>query len=128
MLDFSAFVAGPLGAQVLADLGAEVIKVEPPEGEAMRAAAYAVAACQRGKRSLALDLGAPEARPVVERLIEWADVVLHNFRVGVSERLGIDEATVAALNPHAVYCHASAFGTDRPAGASSRATTRSCRR
>jgi crotonobetainyl-CoA:carnitine CoA-transferase CaiB-like acyl-CoA transferase len=109
--DFSAFVAGPLAAQVLADLGAEVIKVEPPGGEAMRAAAYAVAACQRGKRSLALDIGAPEARPVVESLLRWADVVLHNFRVGVSERLGMDEETVARLNPRAVYCHASAFGT-----------------
>jgi crotonobetainyl-CoA:carnitine CoA-transferase CaiB-like acyl-CoA transferase len=114
VLDFSAFVAGPLAAEVLADLGADVIKVEPPQGEAMRAAAYAVAACQRGKRSLAIDINAPEARPVVERLIRWADVVLHNFRVGVSERLGIDEATVARLNPHAVYCHASAFGTTGP--------------
>ena len=114
VLDFSAFVAGPLGAQVLADLGAEVIKVEPPGGEAMRAAAYAVAACQRGKRSLAMDINAPEARPVVEALVRWADVVLHNFRVGVSERLGIDEATVARLNPRAVYCHASAFGTTGP--------------
>ncbi|MGF7233636.1 MAG: CoA transferase [Frankia sp.] len=110
VLDFSAFVAGPLAAQILADLGADVIKVEPLEGEAMRAAAYAMAACQRGKRSLAIDLGAPEARPVVERLIRWADVVLHNFRVGVAERLGIDEATVAGLNSRAVYCHASAFG------------------
>ncbi|WP_436789811.1 CoA transferase [Yinghuangia sp. YIM S10712] len=114
VLDLSAFVAGPLAAQVLADMGADVIKVEPPEGEAMRAAAYAVAACQRGKRSLALDLTAPESRPVVERLIRWADVVVHNFRVGVAERLGVDEATVAALNPHAVYCHASAFGTTGP--------------
>ncbi|MFA1546252.1 CoA transferase [Actinomadura chokoriensis] len=108
--DFSAFVAGPLAAEILADLGADVVKVEPPGGEAMRAAAYAVAACQRGKRSLALDIGAPEARPAVERLLRWADVVLHNFRVGVSERLGIDEETVARLNPDAVYCHASAFG------------------
>ncbi|MFI5045748.1 MAG: CoA transferase [Acidimicrobiia bacterium] len=114
VLDFSAFVAGPLGAQVLADLGAEVIKVEPLEGEAMRAAAYALAACQRGKRSVALDLNAPASRPVVERLIKWADVVLHNFRVGVSARLGIDEATVAHLNPGAVYCHASGFGTFGP--------------
>jgi crotonobetainyl-CoA:carnitine CoA-transferase CaiB-like acyl-CoA transferase len=114
VLDFSAFVAGPLAAEVLADLGADVIKVEPPEGEAMRGAAYAIAACQRGKRSLAMDLTAPDARPVVERLIRWADVVLHNFRVGVSERLGIDEATVARLNPDAVYCHASAFGTTGP--------------
>jgi crotonobetainyl-CoA:carnitine CoA-transferase CaiB-like acyl-CoA transferase len=114
VLDFSAFVAGPLAAEVLADLGADVIKVEPPEGEAMRAAAYATASCQRGKRSLALDIGAKEARPIVERLIEWADVVLHNFRVGVSARLGIDEATVFRLNPRAVYCHASAFGTAGP--------------
>jgi crotonobetainyl-CoA:carnitine CoA-transferase CaiB-like acyl-CoA transferase len=110
VLDFSAFVAGPLAAEILADLGADVIKVEPPEGEAMRAAAYAIASCQRGKRSLALDIGAREARPVVERLIEWADVVLHNFRLGVSNRLGIDEETVFRLNPRAVYCHASAFG------------------
>jgi crotonobetainyl-CoA:carnitine CoA-transferase CaiB-like acyl-CoA transferase len=108
--DFSAFVAGPLAAEVLADLGADVIKVEPPGGEAMRAAAYAVAACQRGKRSLALDISLPQARPVVERLLTWADVVLHNFRVGVAERLGIDAATLARLNPRAVYCHASAFG------------------
>ncbi|NKQ54447.1 CoA transferase [Amycolatopsis sp. K13G38] len=114
VLDFSAFVAGPLAAEVLADLGADVIKVEPPEGEAMRAAAYAVAACQRGKRSLALDLGAPEAGPVVQRLLSWADVVLHNFRVGVAERLGIDEETVTRLNPGAVYCHASAFGPSGP--------------
>jgi crotonobetainyl-CoA:carnitine CoA-transferase CaiB-like acyl-CoA transferase len=117
VLDFSAFVAGPLGAQVLADLGADVVKVEPLEGEAMRAAAYAVAACQRGKRSLALDLNAPEARPIVERLVKWADVILHNFRVGVSARLGIDEQTVARLNPRAVYCHASAFGTSGPRAA-----------
>jgi crotonobetainyl-CoA:carnitine CoA-transferase CaiB-like acyl-CoA transferase len=114
VVDFSAFVAGPLAAQVLADMGAEVIKVEPPEGEAMRGAAYAIAACQRGKRSLAIDITAPDARPVVERLLEWADVVLHNFRVGVSERLGIDEATVARLNPGAVYAHASAFGVTGP--------------
>jgi crotonobetainyl-CoA:carnitine CoA-transferase CaiB-like acyl-CoA transferase len=111
VVDFSAFVAGPLAAEVLADLGAEVIKVEPPAGEAMRGAAYALAACQRGKRSLAMDIGAADARPVVECLLSWADVVLHNFRVGVSERLGIDEATVARLNPRAVYCHASAFGS-----------------
>ncbi|GAA0949818.1 CaiB/BaiF CoA-transferase family protein [Actinocorallia libanotica] len=112
--DFSAFVAGPLAAEVLADLGADVVKVEPPEGEAMRAAAYAVAACQRGKRSLALDIGAPEARRAVEKLLAWADVVVHNFRVGVAERLGIGAEDVARLNPGAVYCHASAFGDTGP--------------
>ena len=114
VVDFSAYVAGPLAAAVLADLGADVVKVEPPEGEAMRAAAYAIAACQRGKRSLAMNINAPEARDVVERLLAGADVVLHNFRVGVAERLGIDEDTVARLNPRAVYCHASAFGVTGP--------------
>jgi crotonobetainyl-CoA:carnitine CoA-transferase CaiB-like acyl-CoA transferase len=117
VLDFSAFVAGPLASQVLADLGADVVKVEPLEGEAMRAAAYAVAAAQRGKRSLALDISAPGAREVVERLIRWADVVLHNFRVGVAERLGIGAADVGRLNPRAVYCHASAFGASGPRAA-----------
>ena len=114
VLDFSAYVAGPLAGQVLADMGAEVIKVEPLEGEAMRAAAYAVAACQRGKRSLALDLRASGARPIVERLIGWADVVLHNFRPGVAERLGIGEEDVASIRPDALYCHASAFGLTGP--------------
>jgi crotonobetainyl-CoA:carnitine CoA-transferase CaiB-like acyl-CoA transferase len=118
VVDFSAFVAGPLAAQVLADFGADVVKVEPLEGEAMRAAAYAVAAAQRGKRSLALDITAPGAREVVERLIRWADVVLHNFRLGVAERLGIGEEEVARLNPRAVYCHASAFGATGPRAAS----------
>jgi len=112
--DFSAFVAGPLAAEVLADLGAEVVKIEPPGGEAMRGAAYAIAACQRGKRSIAMDITAPEARPVVERLLRWADVVLHNFRGGVAERLGIDEATVAELNPGAVHGHVRAFGATGP--------------
>lgn len=114
VVDFSAFVAGPLAAQVLADLGADVVKVEPPAGEAMRAAAYAVAACQRGKRSLALDLGAADARPAIDALLRWGDVVLHNFRVGVAERLGIDAATAASFRPDGVYCHASGFGPDGP--------------
>jgi crotonobetainyl-CoA:carnitine CoA-transferase CaiB-like acyl-CoA transferase len=117
VVDFSAFVAGPLAAQVLADLGAEVIKVEPPAGEAMRAAAYAIAACQRGKRSLALDITDPQARPVVDALLRTADVVLHNFRVGVAERLGIDAESLAAVNPGAVHCHASAFGGRGPRAA-----------
>jgi crotonobetainyl-CoA:carnitine CoA-transferase CaiB-like acyl-CoA transferase len=114
VVDFSAFVAGPLAAEVLADLGADVVKVEPPAGEAMRAAAYAIAACQRGKRSVAIDITDPAARPVVDRLLRSADVVLHNFRVGVAERLGIDAAAVAALNPGTVHCHASAFGSHGP--------------
>jgi len=113
VVDFSAFLAAPLGAQILADLGADVIKVEPPKGEAMRAAAYAVAACQRGKRSLAIDLTDPAAQPVLERLIAGADVVLHNVRHDSARRLGLDAASVARINPQAIHCHFSAFG---PAG------------
>src|SRR5262249_19278929 len=64
--------------------------------------------------SLAIDMGASDARPVIEALLEWGDVVLHNFRVGVAPRLGIDEATVASFRPDAVYCHASGFGPTGP--------------
>ena len=114
VVDFSAFVSGPLAAEVLADLGADVVKVEPPGGEAMRAAAYAIAACQRGKRSLALNISDPAAKPVVDELLRGADVVLHNFRVGVAERLGIDADSAVALRPGVVHCHASAFGSHGP--------------
>ncbi|MEN2740613.1 CoA transferase [Microbacterium sp. X-17] len=110
VVDFSAFIAGPLAAEVLADLGADVLKVEPPGGDAMRSVAHAVAASHRGKRSLALDLGRPEARPVVERLLAWADVVIHNFRVGVAERLGIGADAALQINPGIVYCHSTALG------------------
>ena len=112
--DFSAFVAGPLAAQVLADLGADVVKIEPTRGEAMRAAAYAVAACQRGKRSLAMELGTDRTRAAVDGLLGWADVVLHNFRVGVAERLGIGADDAAEQRADVVYCHASGFGPTGP--------------
>ncbi len=114
VLDFSAFVAGPLAAEVLADLGADVIKVEPPEGEAMRAAAYATASCQRGKRSLALDIGAKEARPVVERLIEWADVVLHNFRVGRFGPSGNRRSDGLSAQPRSCLLPRQRLRDDRP--------------
>ncbi len=113
VLDFSAFVAGPLAAEVLADLGADVVKVEPPEGEAMRAAAYAIASCQRGKRSLALDIAAPESRPAVEKPSGGLTSCCTTSGPAC-ERLGIDEDSVALLNPEAVYCHASAFGSTGP--------------
>ena len=121
--DFSAFVAGPLAAEVLADLGADVVKVEPPEGEAMRAAAYAMAACQRGKRSLALDIAAPESRPAIDELVRWADVVLHNFRAGVSERLGIDEDDRGAAQPGGRLLPRQRLREHRTQGQAIRATT-----
>lgn len=120
ILDFGHFLAGPLGDALLGDLGAEIIKVEPIEGDPLRLAhdhdLGSVFACaQRGKRSLSLDLKAPEAASILARLFAWADIVHHNFRPGAAERLGIDEATARAANPDLVYCYSPAFGSTGPA-------------
>jgi glutaryl-CoA transferase len=128
--DCSTVLAGPYCTMVLADLGAEVIKVEPPEGDATRAwgppwvgagslgpddpgtAAYYLAV-NRNKRSLALDLGRPDARDVLRRLLGRADVLVENFRVGGLERLGFGDAALEALNPRLVHLAITGFG---PAG------------
>lgn len=114
VLDFGNWLAGPLGDQVLADLGAEVIKVEGLAGDPGRSSDAVHFAGQRGKRSLALDLKSPDAGPVLARLFAWCDVVHHNFRPGVGERLGIDEASVRAVNPDVVYCYSPAYGSWGP--------------
>jgi crotonobetainyl-CoA:carnitine CoA-transferase CaiB-like acyl-CoA transferase len=113
VLDFGSYVAGPYGAQCLADFGADVIKVEPPAGERGRVINQ-FTGCQRGKRSLALDLGHPSSRDVLARLIRSADVVMHNVRLGAAARMGIDEASVRALNPRVVFIHSSAYGPRGP--------------
>jgi crotonobetainyl-CoA:carnitine CoA-transferase CaiB-like acyl-CoA transferase len=117
VLDLGQFIAGPYSAMVLADLGAEVIKVEPPKGEGLRPLttgawrpAKSFAAANRGKRGLALDLKAPESAPVVAALVAWADVVQHNQRLGAVRRLGLDYETLAAARPDLVYCHIDAYG------------------
>ena len=117
VLDFGNWVAGPLGDQVLADLGADVIKVEGVDGDPGRSSDVVFFAGQRGKRSLALDLKSPDAGPVLEKLFAWCDVVHHNFRPGVAERLGIDESSVRACNPLVVYCHSPAYGSRGPKAA-----------
>jgi crotonobetainyl-CoA:carnitine CoA-transferase CaiB-like acyl-CoA transferase len=114
VVDLSAYLAGPITPLVLAELGADVIKVEPVTGDAHRSIEPMFAAGQRGKRALALDLKAPDAPRVLERLFQWCDVVHHNSRVGLAERLGYDEATVRASNPDAVYSFASGFGDAGP--------------
>ena len=114
VLDLSAYLAGPITPLVLADLGAEVIKVEPRTGDVHRRVEFMYAAGQRGKRVIALDLKAPQAKDVLSRLFQWADVVHHNSRVGLAERLGYDEATVRRSNPDVVYSHASGFGSHGP--------------
>lgn len=115
VLDFSLLLPGPFASVTLADLGAEVVKIEPLGGDfARRMAGPMFEQANRNKRCLALDLKNPAARPLIERLARWADVVLEGFRPGVAARLRIDHATLSALNPRLVYCSISGYGQDGP--------------
>lgn len=113
VVDAGAFLAGPLGPMLLSDLGADVVKVEPPGGEGMRWVEWSFFGCQRGKRGVALDLKAADARAALDALLGRADILHHNLRMPAARRLGLDEATVRAANRDIVYCHASSYG---PAG------------
>jgi len=122
VLDLSAVVLGPLATQILGDYGADVIKVEPPEGDLMRANGISrrrgmssiFLTINRNKRSLALDLKRPEGLAVLQRLLPTVDVLVHNMRTAAIERLGLGYAACAALNPKLVYCVATGFGEDGP--------------
>jgi crotonobetainyl-CoA:carnitine CoA-transferase CaiB-like acyl-CoA transferase len=114
VLDLSAYLAGPVTPLILGELGADVVKVEPPSGDAHRRMAPMYAAGQRGKRAVALDLKGPDAAGLLPPMFRWADVVHHNSRVGLAERLGYDEAAVRAANPAVVYSFASGFGESGP--------------
>jgi crotonobetainyl-CoA:carnitine CoA-transferase CaiB-like acyl-CoA transferase len=121
VLDFCSFIAGSYGAMFLGDLGADVVKVEPPAGDPARAWGPFVAGesrffqgWNRNKRSLALDLVTADGRAIVYRLLERADVVIENFRPGVTEKLQIDYATARRLNPGVIYCSSTAFGSRGP--------------
>jgi crotonobetainyl-CoA:carnitine CoA-transferase CaiB-like acyl-CoA transferase len=122
VLDLSHALAGPFASTLLGDYGAEIIKIEPLEGEIARAwgppfydgeAAYFVN-LNRNKKSVALDLKQPEGREIFLRLVERADVVLENMRVGAVARLGIDYARACERQPRIVYCSISGFGQDGP--------------
>jgi len=113
--DFSALLPGPFTTAILADLGADVVKVEPPRGDPARSLLPALFhAVNRNKRSIALDLKSAEARAVIERLARWADVVIESNRPGVAARIGIDYARLAALNPKLIYCSLSGYGQNGP--------------
>lgn len=125
VVDASQMLAGPLSAMRLADMGADVIKVEPPtSGEFTRKHGFAGAllegrtttflGCNRGKRSLALDLKTPEGLEVFLDLIRWADVVIVNYRVGTAERLGIGYEQLREVNPGIVYAQISGYGESGP--------------
>ena len=111
VLDFGLAIAGPFGCQVLADLGAEVIKVTTREFD-LTDAIYV--GSSRGKEALAVDLKHPAGQEIARRLIRRADVVHHNMRTGVAERLGIGYEQARAINPRIVYCHTRGFERDGP--------------
>ena len=122
ILDLSRVLAGPFCSMILADLGAEVIKVEiPGEGDDTRAyppfingqSSYFMSV-NRGKKSVTLDLKIDEAREALHRLAARSDVLLENFRPGVTERLGIDYETLRNINSRLVYCSISSFGQTGP--------------
>jgi len=114
VLDLGAYLAGPFACMLLADLGAEVIKVEAPKGDAMRRLERIFSGTQRGKLGVALQLGDQQTEPVVEALARWADVVHHNMRLPAARKLKVDYESLKALNPQLVYCHVSAYGPTGP--------------
>ncbi|MFB2555718.1 CaiB/BaiF CoA transferase family protein [Herbiconiux liangxiaofengii] len=124
VLDCSIAMAGPFAAQRLGDLGADVIKVEPPRGEWQRHAAAGGAtgnrinvsflSLNRNKRSIGVDLKAEEGREILYDLVKTADVFLQNYRPGVAARLGVDYETLRRINPGIVYVSISGYGEDGP--------------
>jgi crotonobetainyl-CoA:carnitine CoA-transferase CaiB-like acyl-CoA transferase len=114
VLDLGQYLAGPYGAMMLGDLGAEVIKVEPVRGDAMRMGGMPFLGCQRGKLDLAVDVKAPEGLEVVLRLAELADVVHHNMTKGTAARLGVAYEDLKARNPGLVHCNTYAYGAEGP--------------
>jgi formyl-CoA transferase len=122
VIDLTQVMAGPFCCMLLGDMGADVIKVEPPGGETTRHMEFELApgvsgpflAVNRNKRGLTLDLKRPEGLEVLRRLAATADVLVENYRPGVARRLGIDYGTLRAVNPRLVYCSISGFGQTGP--------------
>jgi crotonobetainyl-CoA:carnitine CoA-transferase CaiB-like acyl-CoA transferase len=117
VLEFTQIIAGPLGCQLLADLGADVIKVEPPEGDPWRFTqaflpneSKSFIVLNRGKRSFAIDCSKPEAQEAIHRLVRDMDVVVINYRPDVAARLRIDYETLSAIKPDLIYVDNTAFG------------------
>jgi crotonobetainyl-CoA:carnitine CoA-transferase CaiB-like acyl-CoA transferase len=125
VLDLSRVMAAPWCTQILADLGADVIKIERPgEGDDTRGwgppflpggrdAGYFLA-CNRGKRSVTVDMAKPEGQAIIRKLAESADVCVENFKVGALARYGLDAASLRAINPRLVYCSVTGFGQSGP--------------
>ena len=121
ILEFTQIIAGPFGGMLLADMGADVIKVEPLEGEPWRLALQFIPgesktymSLNRGKRSLPLDLTKAEATKIVHDMIPEVDVVIVNARPDVPANLGIDYETLSGINPRLIYCDNTAYGRSGP--------------
>jgi crotonobetainyl-CoA:carnitine CoA-transferase CaiB-like acyl-CoA transferase len=121
VLDFTTMVAGPVATMMLADQGAEVIKIEPPRGDFLRHLSHGrnrtpafFLCCNRNKRSLAVDLKAAEGLAIVNKLIATAQVLVHNFRPGAAERVGLGEDAVRAIRSDIVYVSINGFGESGP--------------
>ena len=121
VLDFSRVLAGPLCARTLADLGAEVIKIEPPRPDVSRLAFPSTAGMSgyyaqqnAGKRNVSIDLNVPGARELALRLCDTADVVVENFRAGTLRYFGLDYETLAARNPRLIYASITGYGQGGP--------------
>jgi crotonobetainyl-CoA:carnitine CoA-transferase CaiB-like acyl-CoA transferase len=123
VLDISEYIAGPYCGALLADLGARVIKVEPPDGaeerrlgnlKRYRGNTRSLLAYSRGKESLAIDLRRPEGRDILYRLVLRADVVIQNFAPNIATKLGIDYETLSAKNPKVIFVSSTAFGEVGP--------------
>jgi len=120
VLDCTHVIAGAYCSMILADLGADVVKIEPPQGEstrglgADRGAFRAFDFVNRNKRAIALDLRSEAGAGVVRRLAGTADVFVENYRPGVLDRMGLSYAALAKINPRLVYCSVSGFGLDGP--------------
>ena len=122
ILDASAIVSGPLATMMLADQGADVIKIEPTTvGDTLRLSPFArggltsfYANCNRNKRAIAVDLTQAEGLEIARRLIREADVFVQNWRPGAAERLGLGEEALREINPDIIYCSISGFGPDGP--------------
>ena len=121
VLDFSTTIAGPHCTRMLADMGAEVVKIEPAEGETMRSRpplrnnfSSVFGQLNVGKKSLVLDLKSPQAIEVIRRLVTSADILVENFRPGVMRRLKLDYGSLRQLNPGLIYCSISGYGQTGP--------------
>ncbi|HSW19090.1 MAG TPA: CoA transferase, partial [Ramlibacter sp.] len=123
IVDFTHFIAGPLATMILADMGADVIKIEPPErGDELRYYPPAVPGLEsqggpflwsnRNKRSVALDLKSEAGLEIARQLIAQADLVIENFSTGVMQRFGLNYEACRKLNPRLVYCSVSAYGRE----------------